>query len=87
MDGQTTLNPCCFCAEPSVEEIVLYAAETAIDKKGKKILKKDEVKGWVCPLHKQHVEAGDGWQERQRAAKAARAKALKKDQLTLDDAA
>jgi hypothetical protein len=87
VNGQTTINPCCFCGEPSVEEIVLYPAQFEKDKKGKLILKKGEVKGWVCPAHKQSVEAGDGWQERQRAQKAARSKRLKQDQLSLGDAA
>lgn len=86
MAEQTTIHPCWFCAEPSIEEIALYPPQ--FEKvKGRLELKKNEVKGWVCAFHKQHVEESDGWRERQTAQRAARTKAAKKDQLTLDDAA
>lgn len=86
MAEQTTIHPCWFCAEPSVEEVELYGPEFDTVK-GRKILKKNAVSGWVCADHKQRLELNDGWRDRQRAARAARSKALKKDQLSLGDAA
>lgn len=86
MKGQTTIHPCWFCEEPAVEEVVVVPSRASTDKTGKRIMTL-AINGWVCPAHKQRLEAEDGWQERERKERAARSAAWKKEQLKLGDAA
>lgn len=86
MRGQTTIHPCWFCGEPSVEEIELVPPGPRI-KKGDKIIYRAAIRGWVCHEHRQRVEENDGWQAQHRAKLRAVADAAKKDQLSFGDAA
>jgi hypothetical protein len=86
VSDQTTIHPCEFCGEASVEEVVLVPSRFTTDKTGKRISTLS-IKGWVCAKHKQHIEDADGWPERERARLAGLAKSLKRSQMKLGDAA
>lgn len=84
--GQTTIEPCEFCGEPSVEHVVL-APPVYESQQGVKTLKKRAVKAHVCAGHRDSVDRDVGWQERAAAArKQARAelKAAQEEQQLFD---
>lgn len=57
MKGQLTVEPCGFCGEPSVTEVVVAPKDSS----GARPLK-----SWVCATHRDAVEMGVGWQGRER---------------------
>jgi hypothetical protein len=71
---QTTITPCGFCDEPSIQEVIV----APVDSSGTKPLK-----AWVCKTHLDAVNIGEGWQGRERKRKAAMKKEL---QAATDDA-
>lgn len=75
-------QPCWFCGADPVELVTLYPAEFE-NVKGKRILKKNAVHGWVCAVHLRHLEAQEGWQERERERRKQQARELKAAQLGL----
>lgn len=63
--GQTTIEPCVVCGEPSTETRVITPSST--DAKGNL---KAEVKGRVCPEHAAAIDRDMGWKERQAKERA-----------------
>lgn len=75
MKGQTTIEPCAFCGEPSVEERVVI--DSYEDSKGNWIERRTR---WVCAKHAESFERDLGWKDRQARERRERSIAWRKAQ-------
>lgn len=66
MEGQTVVEPCAFCGEPSVAERTVRPVKEE-HRKGVKVIVEPALKAWVCAHHERAIEEGEGWQDRQAA--------------------
>ena len=82
ISGQTTIEPCVFCGEPSTETRVITPSRE--DSKGRLIA---EVKRRVCPEHAAAIERDMGWKEREaqrRSEQRKKFKALQEERPLFD---
>ena len=75
--GQTTIEPCVFCGEPSTETRVITPSRN--DSKGRLIAARS---GRVCPEHAAAIERDMGWKEREAKKRSEQRKKMKALQET-----
>lgn len=80
MNGQTTIEPCAICGEPSVEQRVIEPGDAQPKFKGSVRIHKMDTLRWLCAKHVASVDRDAKWQERAAARRSAQRKALKKRQ-------
>lgn len=90
MKGQTKIEPCGFCGEPSVERLEL-TPEKREKVKGESMITKPPVMVDACAQHAQSIRDNRGWQQREYARVRRNDRAAKKrlaeTQLQIEDAA
>lgn len=74
MNHQTTITPCEFCGEPSIQLVTVAPVDSS---------KTKPLKAWVCKTHLDAVNTGEGWQARERKRLAA---VSKENQKLTDEA-